>query len=488
MLEKILTTARHSLIYAIPNFVNKFIGFLLLPLVTTYLTPREFGIWAVFEVTINFLSQILTFGQGPAYIRHYYQMPDEPSRNRLFSSQWFFLFCIVLLVLFSAFIFTPVISQLFNNPEQFHRLMLLATVIVALRLLTSFNLSELRAVQQPTRYASVVILQALILLASTWGMFHFYQLGLYAVFGGHIVASLMGFMVSLGLVYYRFTLRLSWQFVQHTIAYGAPLVFGSIGWLLLNMGDRYVLKYLTNYTQTGLYSFAYKIGQLPFYFVVQPFTVAFLPLAIKWYESEKNTRYFVKVFFYLSLVMVLISLILILWIKEVVQLFTPRQQYWQVYSMVWLITFGYFWAMATQIVNIAFSIRKKTLIAGSLSLGMALLNIGLNFVFIPYFGYTGAAIATVISFMVQFAVAFVITRRLLMVKYELNKFITMLAMWGGLVAVNYLLIQTMGFERHIIRILMVISFPIVLLKLNFFERIELETLHRLGNRVLARFK
>ena len=483
MRNKILLTAKHSFIYALPNFVNKFVGFLLLPLITTYLTPKEYGIWIVFEVTINILSQILTLGQPAAYLRYYYSTQHSPTIKQYFTSQLLFIGGLVFLLFFAVTSSLPYWVQIFSNPALFKNLIFLSLIIISLRILNSFLLSDLRARQKPLGYSLIVILQALVLLGSTWTFLKVMRLQIVSIFYGHFVSNIIIFiLLALLIIPKRISFSVNLTYLKKAVEYGWPLVFGSIGWMLLNMGDRYVLKYLTNYAQTGLYGFAYKIGQLPFYFIVQPFLVAYHPLAFKWYEHEKDTTYFAKIFLYITIVLMLLSLPIVLWADYVVQILTPKQAYWEVYSVIGIIAFGYLWTAGTQVINVAYSIKKKTKIIASLSLGIAILNILLNFILIPPYGYKGAAVATAISFLIQFFISFRIANRLFPVPYEVKKYFLMIIVWFAIVLINRIVLLDSVVKVFVIRIILFITFPMVLYKLQLFNKGDLKALLQLFNK------
>ncbi len=69
MFKKILQTFKDTFIYSISAIANKFVGFLLLPLYTKLLTPYEYGIWGIIEITITLISTLLLLGQNQTFIR-----------------------------------------------------------------------------------------------------------------------------------------------------------------------------------------------------------------------------------------------------------------------------------------------------------------------------------------------------------------------------------------------------------------------------------
>ena len=62
---------KESLLYGIGHISSRLITFLLLPLFTNILSPREYGIVALVYTFIAFLTVILHFGLDASLLRHY---------------------------------------------------------------------------------------------------------------------------------------------------------------------------------------------------------------------------------------------------------------------------------------------------------------------------------------------------------------------------------------------------------------------------------
>ncbi len=465
MWSKFLTTIRHFIIYSIPNIFNKFVGFLLLPLLTSYLGPKDYGIWTIFEITITILSQILTFGQAPAYVRYFFITNSNGVRKEYFTTIFFTLLIINGTFLVATLGLSSNIASMFVQPALFEQLIQMAGVIIFFRVLITFLLSDLRAKERPSLFAAIVITQAIILLILIVVFLKYFNLGLIGVMYSHLVSNFVASILLLLLTFKNFTQKLNWSLFKETFQYGMPIVFSTMGWMLLNMGDRYVLKYLTNYAQTGLYSYSYKIGQLPFFLIVQPFLSAYMPQAFKWYQNNENRKIYAIVFFYLVTVLSVISFFIATWADVFVKLFTTQNRFWEVYPSVVIIVYGYMWVAAVMLINIAFNITKKTANIASFTLSTALLNIVLNFVFIPLWGYIGAAIATVLSFVVQFGMTYIAAQKTLYIPYKILNYLKINLFWFFLISLNFILIN--NFPQHDVLIRILIMFLFLGLLFNF---------------------
>ena len=66
---------KNSIIYLGTSIINKAIPFLLLPIMTRYLTPADYGILAIFLVLNNFLSAFVGMNIHSNISINYYSVP-----------------------------------------------------------------------------------------------------------------------------------------------------------------------------------------------------------------------------------------------------------------------------------------------------------------------------------------------------------------------------------------------------------------------------
>ncbi|KAA3662641.1 MAG: hypothetical protein DWQ10_01970, partial [Calditrichaeota bacterium] len=105
MLKDFINLGKHSAIYGLSNALGSAIGFFLIPLYTSRLSPAEYGIWELFFVVFIFLTIFLELGLGSALFKAvlYDSQLDERS---LFTTAFLFLsgsaFVILTLLYLSA--------------------------------------------------------------------------------------------------------------------------------------------------------------------------------------------------------------------------------------------------------------------------------------------------------------------------------------------------------------------------------------------------
>jgi len=182
------------------------------------------------------------------------------------------------------------------------------------------------------------------------------------------------------------------------LAEGFPLLLASLAVMIYMRSDIIILGKLAGYTAAGIYSAAAQISEgcalLP-----MAFLPALFPLLVRWRKNgpEFYHRQFEKLFLGTIVVGLSISLVLTLTAPFLIpllfgQAYAPAVTVLRILG--WAPTFVFI-----GIIQSGYDITEGLTWLATLrtSIG-ALINIALNFLLIPIYGPTGAAIATLISF------------------------------------------------------------------------------------------
>jgi len=478
MLNRVKRTFQHGAIYSTSSLATKLVGFILLPLYTERLVPAEYGIWGILEITILILSQLLLLGQNQAFIRFYHSRESGLDRRSLFTTQALFVFAIATLVLVLGELLSPIVARYFSQPKAFQLYFQLLFAIVFFRLINNYFLGVLRAKEQPVLYSSLNFLKFFVLLAANLVFLLHFQMKI----EGILLAALLGDALLFAL--FIIILRKDWspnpdfQILWQTLRFGTPLVVGGLAWMFLNMGDRYLLKWLTNYHQVGIYSTGYKIGNIVNILLVQPFIMSFLPLGYKFYKQKGDTRYYSKMFIYLAFLTTWVGLALALFSKDILPLVARKPEYWIAWQVVPIICLSYVFAGGTAVVSISFHLKNKTYYGANITIITAVLNLVLNLFLIPLWGMMGAAVATLLAFAFRFLAVKALAARLQPIPYEMHKFGMLLLTWGVLMTLGLWANQIPLIPSLLVKSTALLAFPLLLYPLKFYEPIELETIQR----------
>lgn len=473
MLNNVKQTIKQTTIYGLGNAGSKLIGIILLPLYTNHITVREYGILGILEVTIMILSQTLVLGQPHALLRFHHSEEFKEKRNTTLFTVFCFLLFVGLLVNSIGQPLAPKFASKFFEPGLFTIYFRLCLVIIFMRLMGHLFMHVLRAEERTILYAVSNIIKIAAVLGLNIYFVAFAKLGIEGILYSYAIGDSLYFLMLLPKMIARMRLNFDVKILSASLSFGIPLLFASFASMLLNLGDRYLLKILANYRELGLYDLGYKIAGVLNVFIVQPFTLGFLPLAYKMFGKKGDKRYYSKMQTYLVIVLLWMCLALMIFSKEIVETFALNKEYWLAQNVVPIIAFSYVLAGARSVVNLGMFLQNRTKdLAISTTIGLAL-NIGLNIILIPKFGMMGAAYATLISHLFLYLISYYLSQKVYPIPYENLKLFKVLIVVGLLFCISFLLGPLNILLRSLVKISLLILFPFIIYAFNFYEAAEL---------------
>ena len=164
-------------------------------------------------------------------------------------------------------------------------------------------------------------------------------------------------------------------------------------------------------------------------------------------------------------------------------------EYYEGYRIIPLVAFGIFFAGIIHSFGLVFLYVKKIYILSLIAIVTAFLNVGLNFLLVPRYGYMAAAMTTLISYSVNLFLVIIASRRFLIWKFPF----TSLGKAVGVSAVMGIIVYPLGnslTSSALINLLAaivsgLIIYPVVLFLLRGFQPNEIEILLNLGRRIFT---
>ncbi|MCK0115075.1 polysaccharide biosynthesis C-terminal domain-containing protein [Gelidibacter sp. F63206] len=398
MLKKLFS---HTILYALGPQIPKLANIALLPIITKYLTPLDYGVYGTIMAYNGLLMGLQTLGLDVLLVNSFFKKPNR-WRNywRRYSGilyLWKQLFTLIYIIILYLII-----------PEEVggNKTLLIALLVIPNYLFSVVNSlggRYFQIAQKPQRIfittaitgtATIIISYYCIVILKIGYMGWYYS----AAAGAFIMfcSYFWPIMVQLKL-YPIFSLKKS--FVKNTLKVGLPTLPHNYSAYLLNSSDRLVMDQLhVSIDNIGKYNMAYIIGN---YFEILGTAVGMAvgPYYTKLFskenpEAENQAR---DLTFFLQIGFILLSFTASLWAKEIFNILISNEELSSVYYIAIIIIMGYsyrpmYWASISKL----FYLEKTNQLWKVSTIG-GILNVGLNLIFIPIYGFEAAAITTFIS-------------------------------------------------------------------------------------------
>jgi len=253
-----------------------------------------------------------------------------------------------------------------------------------------------------------------------------------------LFAELAFFAVFLVVIARAVSLKLSWEKIKSSLRFGLPLVPHLIfSWVLLS-SDRIILESLTDLSHVGLYNLGYQIGFLMGMFVAA-INLAWNPFFYKTAENQDSAPDLIaQAARWYVVVVSLVATGLILFSREII-LVMAADSYHGAVLVVPAVVIGHLFQGFHCLAAASIFYRKKTGWLPLLTGLAAATNIALNFLWIPRLGILGAAYATTVAFVIQFAGSFVLGQRLYRIPYQFGRILPVLLLLAGVFLANHFL-------------------------------------------------
>jgi O-antigen/teichoic acid export membrane protein len=400
---------RSSSIYTIANILNSAIPFLMLPILTRYLTPVDYGIVSMFLVLVNFLMPLVGINIQGAISRQYFEK-EEVNISQYIANALIVLFLNALIITIIISLFSREISELTHFPSKGLWMVVLVAVC---QVIVQINLVIWQAQVKPFQYSVFQILQSIFNVLMT--IYLVVKLGFGwegRVQGQAIVVGLFS-LISLFILWRNKWIKLNFnkRYIKHLFLFGGPLIPHAIGASIITMIDRLFITNMVGISATGVYTVGYQIG-LIIGILQDSFNKAWVPW---FYERLKNgdsneRRKIVKITYFYFVVIILLALVLSVISPWILKFFVGKEFLNANRYVLW-IALGYaFNGMYKMVVNYIFFVQK-TYILTLLTFLTAILNIIFNYFLISINGAVGAAQATTLSFFIVFVLTWFISNK-----------------------------------------------------------------------------
>ncbi|GAB4497629.1 MAG: polysaccharide biosynthesis C-terminal domain-containing protein [Anaerolineales bacterium] len=415
---------RANVIYAIGSLANGLALFILLPYFVNALSQERYGIWALLEITISFISMFMLIGLDMGMLRHYWFLTDGQARRVLIGTALIgVLVWGALLTMF--FLGVAWLWQLWRGayPLGISAADVWLTVSIGwAEALFALYLSVFRAREQAVGFAGFSLLRmTLFIVAAISGV----------AFGGGITGALFGrlFSVVVTLFIVTFTLRRAFALAFNrplflTMArYGFPLLPANIAGYFLFASDRYFLNIFTSPAVVAVYNFAYKISASLDILITRPFATDWAARRFQIAASSNpQVRYAWAIVLYLyagagtALLIWIGSPLLYAWIAPL--------EYHSGLALIPILLAAYLAYGLSYPFNIGLIIKDQTRWLPFINGGATILYILLNLWLVPRYQMMGAAWATLFAYAVMTITLFVFSQYYYPIKVSLQPFVT----------------------------------------------------------------
>lgn len=408
MIKKLLK----DIAYYLPaQIVPGIVGIITIPVITRIFGPGDFGDYSLVMATVAIFTTICGW-TGMSVIRFYPVYEKNQEENVFFGN---LVLSLAISIIFCSIIYI-IFLQLVKLPPQLSFLLRIGLIAAILASFFDSFLFFFRSQRRVALYSNFMIWKSL----STFGL----GLGLVIVPGlgieGLLWGTVIGLIIALPLVWKLLRTRLkpvitiSKPLIRQMLSYSAPLVISNLAAWVLSMSNRYVLQALCGAEAVGIFSASYMITERSLMLLVTLFLMASGPLSFQIWEKDgiEASRFFMsRVTRYYLMIMVPATIGLIT-LSQPVMVIMAGQDYFMGYQIMPLVATSVLFIGIQQRFQAGYSFYNRTGGIAMATISAGVINLALNFMLDPVYGYMGAAVASFVSYVVLLIVMVIGSRRI----------------------------------------------------------------------------
>lgn len=438
MLTDIKQLGKETAIYGISTILGRFLNFLLVPLYTNVFSRQEYGLVTNVYAYVALLNIIYLYGMDSAYLK-YASTEELGDERKTFSTAYNAVFISSLCYSALFLVFQGGFFRLLALPEGQKPVILVIMGILFFDAVSIVPFARLRFYNRAWTFALIKSVNIVVNLGLNLVFILHFRMGIEGVFLAGLAAAVLTWLILLPGILRHLEVRTRRGLLGALLRFGLPFVPTGLASMITQVIDRPILLALTNAATVGVYQANYKLGIFMMLFVSM-FQYAWQPFFLKNAARPDARILFGKVLTAFLLAASAIFILLSLFIEDIVKLdifgvHLVGPEFWEGLPIVPIILLAYLFNGMYINFMAGIQIEKKTRYMPLVTGAGALVNVAANLLLIPKFGYHGAALATLLSYVLMAAGNFLFSQRFYRIHYEYGKLaligVALLLSFGG---------------------------------------------------------
>ena len=392
---------KNSGIFAIGTLGSKLISILLVPFYTYVLSTQQYGTIDMITTSISLILPVITLSIFDATLR--FTVKSGYDKVDILTSSIF----ILILGNSVLVLFYPVLIKISLLRNYIH----LFYITIFAQSINSVLAQFCRGIGRVKEFSFNGVMNTFFNLSLNIVFLGFCKLGiegyLFSIIISYIICNIY-LVISTNIWKYICFENYNSKLLREMLTYSIPLIPNALLWWIMNASDRYIITLVLGVAANGIYAVAYKIPTV-LNLVYSIFSQAWQLSAIEEGDSIEKNSFYTNVFSIFSFVMLCTSSFILIFIKFIVK-FALSDNFMSSWKYVPFLLLAVVFTSFSSFLGSNYIAMKNTKGIFKTSMAGALVNIILNLILIPKIGLNGAAISTMISFLIVWIIRMYETR------------------------------------------------------------------------------
>lgn len=412
--NKYKNLVKDTIIFAIGNIGSKLILFFLVPLYTAYMTQEQYGtsdlIFTIAQLILPFVSIVIY----DALIRFGLSKDERPEDVLLAS----------YIVLGIGTVLTIVITPLFGLYRPIAHWKWQLSVYIIFSAFNSSNMNYLKVKGMNVWYTVIGLIHTALMASLNIILLAVYHLGIKGYLMANIISMVVSVILSTLIARMPADLkkaRFRKDLLMEMTKYSAPLILNNISWWVVHSSDKVMVEMMLDAAALGLYTVSAKIPAL-INVLINIFSQAWGISSVREFENSNDTKFYASVLETYAFFCFGASIMLITITKPFMRIYVA-DSFYESWRYVPILLASAAFASVAYYYGSLYGALKKSGRNMATTLLAAVVNIVVNYVGIKFVGIYGAAIGTLVAYIVMAFVRMVDVGRFINIQINWTRFL-----------------------------------------------------------------
>jgi O-antigen/teichoic acid export membrane protein len=420
MIAKLMqhTLLQNTFIYTVLQLFNRGIPFLLLPILTRYLSPEDYGVLSIYNTLVGIFSIFTGLSLFGAVGVSFFQLEKEELK-RYIGNVFYILSGNVFVVILIVILFESYLVTILKIPSIW---LYIAIGVAWMQAVTAINLTLWRSEQRAKPFALYEIAQTVFNIMLSLGLIVILHYGWEGRAAGSAIANIVFGLLSLLIIFKRgyAVLRYSSKYIKDAFKFGVTLIPHQFASWIRSGIDIWLISMIVGVSATGLYSVGMQFGMV-IGILASAFNNAYSPflyekLANMTQETKKKLVKWTYAYFLAIMIVAMVLSTFFVWLIP----FFIGEKFQHASKYVYWISMAYaFQGMYLMVVNYIFYVKKNHLIS-MVTFSTSMIHIALSYILIKEYGAIGAAYASVASAFLTFLLIWRLSAQVVQMPWHLK--------------------------------------------------------------------
>ena len=414
-----MSLKQQILSYSGVNIINASVPFLLLPILTSYIEPGDYGILSMVQLLMLLSFPFVILNSQGLLTMEYSNLSQEKYKILVSTAILIPLFgCIFLELIF--FFFSSHVIKYFQIPTY---LLYLIPIFLFFQTIPTFVPIVFQAKRDPFNFGkfkiSLTITNVLLSLLFVILLDYGWEGRLFGIVGSFLIFSIIGIILLFRIDLFSFSFDS--ESLKTILNFGIPLLPHAFFGILLASSSKIFLLNMISNEAVGIYSVAFQVASAVL-LIMTSINQAWAPNLYEVLNSNPNQDVklvIVKKTYKLMLFMLAITLLFIVFVPFVFKIFID-ENYHSAIFLSRIISFGFLMNGLYFLVTNYILFTEKTKVLSYITSIISIFSIIINYYLILEYGIIGASYSLIVTFGLLFIAVFYYSNKLYSMPWRLK--------------------------------------------------------------------